>query len=241
MKDKVFAIVLITLTVLITPSIALAYTQVLGVKDTASGQTKKHEVDVDVGRVNDVKPGKVEIEHKGKKIEVKTGQGTSIIEKPSGKKLTPFQLKKDDRIATFANPNATGSANLILVKPKSATESAKPETRRRAVYGLVREINGNILVVSHPIKDNPRYNVEVVEGTIIKIKGLEAATIGNIKAGDRVTAVGNWSGDNLIAKKVHVIGGRAIGLLERIATGSATPSASLSPSPFSSPEISPTP
>lgn len=224
---------LMILAVIIAPTAILAYPQVLGKKEGFN-------VDVNVGKVENVKPPRVEFRSQGRTIEIEATKSTRIIEKPSGKKITPAQIKKNDHIATFANPNATSSANLILVKPATGSAEVR-ETRRRAVYGLVREINGNILVVSQPTRDNPRYNVEVVEGTVIKIKGLAAATIGNIKVGDRVAAVGKWSGDNLVAKRVHVIPGRAIGLLERIATGSATPSASLTPSPSSSPEISPTP
>lgn len=234
MRGKFLILILTVFTLVIFPTNAAAVPQVLGKKEV--------HLDVNVGKIEEVKRGKVGIENKGKKVEITTSEKTTIIEKPNGNKIAPGQLKKGDHVATFANPDATGSANLILVKPKSATDSAKPESRRRAVYGLVRQINGNILLVSHPIKDSPRYNVAVSDGTVIKIKGVENATIGNVKVGDRIAAVGLWAGDNLVAKKVHVIPGKAIGLLEKGASGSATPfatpSASISPSATVEPSAS---
>lgn len=200
-----------------------------GKKDSPPGQENKQEVKVNVGRVDKVLPGKIQGQSRGKKFEVNTDQNTQIVEKPSGKKLNLGQLKRGDQIATIADPNATTpSAKLVLVK--QATDSAKPQ-KRRAVYGLVRQIDGNILTVSHPIKDNPRYKVGVAETTTIKIKGLVSPTVADIKVDDRVASVGNWLGDVLVAKRVHVIPGKATGLFGRIATDSATPSATLSASP----------
>jgi hypothetical protein len=234
----------IATSLVILPGVVLAYQQVLG-KQEAPGQIKKQEVEVAVGRVENVKPGKIEVMSRGKKIEVNTATGTAIIEKPSGKPLNLGQLKKNDQIATIATPSATAtiSARLVLVRPAtgSATISATLKPARRAVYGLVREINGNILTVSHPLKDNPRYKVQVIDTTLIKIKGLAAPTLADIKVGDRVAAVGNWSNDILVAKRVHVIPGKAVGLFERISTKSATPSATATPTATLTPTATPTP
>jgi len=235
---KLLIAVLITLSIIIAPTSALAYVQVLGKKDLPPGQEKK--IDVNVGRVEKNNSGKLEINNKGKKVEINTNTDSTIFEKPSGKRIAPGQIKKDDEVATFKKPNdATGSAHLILVKPKKeGTEGAKPETRRRAVYGLVRSVSGNMLVISHPLKDNPRYQVDV-GGALIRIKGIASPTAADIKVGDRVSAVGVWSGDVLAAKMVHVIPGRAIGLLEKVATGSASPTATPSATPTATPSASP--
>jgi hypothetical protein len=228
------------------PAIVLASQQVLG-KQEAPGQIKKQvSVEVNVGRIEEVKPGKIEIKSQGKKIEINTATESAIIEKPSGVKLNLGQLKKNDQIAIIATPSvnlASISARLILIKSatKSATISAALKPTRRAIYGLVREINGNILTVSHPIKDNPRYKVQVIGTTIIKMKGLPSPILGDIKVGDRIAAVGDWSGDILVAKKVHVIPGKAIGLFGRLATKSATPSATASPSATATPSATPKP
>ena len=224
-----------------SPGAVSAYVQVLGEKD-ASGQVKREgkPFDVNVGSVESSKPDKLEITNRGKKIEVHTEKNLKIIETPSGKRIAPGQIKKDDRVATFGAPNdASKSAHLILVKPKHATDSAKPETRRRAVYGLVREIKGNILVISHPLKDDPRYKVAVVDSTLIKKKGVANPTIADIKVGDRVSAVGNWTADLLMAKKVHVIPGHAFGLLQKVATGSASPTATPSATPTATASATP--
>lgn len=230
MKSKILISGLITLSIIIVPTSVSAYVQVLGDKDSASEQGKR--VDVNIGTVKDVKPGKIEIENKGKKLEIFTDKNTRILEKRHGKPTTPGLLKVDDRVAIFGTPSAASkSAHLLLVKPKKDATGSAELARRRAVYGLVREINGNILVISHPLKDDPRYKVGVIDTTVIKKKGIANPTISDIKVGDRVSAVGNWTADLLMAKKVHVIPGHAFGLLQKVATGSATPSATPSASP----------
>lgn len=236
MKSKFLISFLIILELILSPSAASAYVQVLGEKDSAGQATT--EVDVNVGTVEEIGKNKLEIRGKGKKIEILTDKNTRVIEKPSGKRIDFEKIKKEDRIATFATPSAQASksAHIVLVKPKrEGTEGAKPETRRRAIYGLVREINGNILVISHPLKDKARYKVGVVDGTVIKIKDIVSPTIADIHVGDRVAAVGEIVGDVLFVKRVHVIPGKAIGLLERVATRSAT----TSPSPTAIPSVTP--
>ena len=168
-------------------------------------------------------------------------KNTKIVEKPSGKKINQGQLKKDAQIATFEKKKdqATSSADLVIVN--QATPSASLQHKRRAVYGLVRNITGNNIIVSHPIKDNPRYTLKVTESTYIKIKGLANATISDIKIGDRITGVGNWDGDILFVKKIHVIPGKAIGLMQKVATGSASPTATPSAAPTTQPSIFPSP
>src|SRR3989338_1008183 len=246
MKAKLLSILIIIFLILIFPNVIFAYSQVLGKKD-AKGQIKKQEVEVNVGRIEEVESGKIKLKTKEKDIEVNKNKNTKIIEKPSGKKINQGQLKKNSQIATFEKKNnqATSSADLVIVK--QASPSASLQKKRRAVYGLVRSLNGNNIIVSHPIKDNPRYTLLVTKNTYIKIKGLASATISDIKIGDRLTGVGNWEGDVLVVKRIHVIPGKSIGLLEKIATGSASPTATpsaistVSPSVLPSPVISPTP
>ena len=243
MKEKLISIITIILSLAITPGIVLAYPQVLG-KDDAPGQQKKTE-DVNVGQIENVQPGRVEVKSQGKKFDVFTNESTVILEKPNGKPLSVGQLKKNDQIAIFATPsaNATKSARLLLIRSAtgSATTSAGLAAKRRAVYGLIREINGTVLTISHPIKDNPKYQVEVIDLTQIKIKGIAAPTLGDLKVGDRVSAVGIWDGDILVAKIVHVIPGKATGLFNKVGTPSATVTATPSATPTATASATPTP
>ena len=229
MKKRLIPTILIISASLLFPSVIFAYPQVLGKKD-ARGQIKKQEVDVTVGTVEEVGPNKIGVKTKqGQKVEIGTDNNTKFLEKPSGRKLVPGQIKKADMVATVATASAQATISAKLVLVRSATDSAVLK-KRRAVYGLVRSISGNILVVSHPIRDNPRYTIQVVETTSVKIKGFAQATIGDVRVGDRMAAVGNWQDEVLVAKRVHVIPGKAIGLLERVGTRSATPSATATPS-----------
>ena len=241
MKTKFYLLTLtIIFLILLFPSVIFAYSQVLGKKD-AKGQIKKQEVEVNVGRIEEVKPEKIIVKTKDKNIEVNTNKNTKIVEKPSGKQINQGQLKKDAQIATFEKKKeqATGSADLVIVN--QATSSASLQQKRRAVYGVVRTITGNNIIVSHPIKDNPRYTLQVTDSTYIKIKGLASATISDIKIGDRITGVGNWDGNILVVKKIHIIPGKAIGLMQKVATDSASTAATSSAVPTIQPSIFPSP
>ena len=130
---------------LLFPSVIFAYPQVLGKKD-ARGQIKKQEVDVTVGTVEEVGPNKIGVKTKqGQKVEIGTDNNTKFLEKPSGRKLVPGQIKKDDMVATVATASAQATISAKLVLVRSATDSAVLK-KRRAVYGLVRSISGNILL-----------------------------------------------------------------------------------------------
>lgn len=236
---NIYILILISFLFSISLASVFAYGQVLGKKD-AKGQIKKQNVEVNVGTVKEVGNDKVKVKTNKKDVEVKTNKNTKIIGKPGNTKLSPGQIKKGDKIATFESKKteATGTPQLMLVK--HATDSAKVK-KRRAVYGLVREIGADTLVVSHPIKDNPRYTIQVTADTYIKIKGMEVATITDIKINDRLAAVGRWNGDVLVVKRIHVIPGKAIGLFEKVATPSAIPSATPSASPTATPSAVPSP
>lgn len=226
MKSKLFGwFFVIGILIVIFPAVIFAYPQVLGSKD-AKGQVKKQTVEVTVGTIGEVNQGKIQVNNNNKKTQINTDQNTKIIEKPSNKKLNFGQLKKDDKIAAIASASASASESAKLIIVKEGTASATAKQNRKAIYGLVREITGDIIVVSHPLKDNPRYRIRVVAGTYIKIKGLASATIADIRVGDRLAAVGEWADDALVVKKIHVIPGKAVGLMERVATKSATASAS---------------
>ena len=70
----------------------------MGKKD-AKGQIKKQEVEVNVGRIEEVKPEKIVVRTKDKNIEVNMDKDTKIVEKPSGKKINQGLLVEIDNIA----------------------------------------------------------------------------------------------------------------------------------------------
>ena len=60
MKAKLLSILIIIFLILIFPNVIFAYSQVLGKKD-AKGQIKKQEVEVNVGRIEEVESGKIKL------------------------------------------------------------------------------------------------------------------------------------------------------------------------------------
>lgn len=166
------------------------------------------------------------------------------------------ELKPNDIVAVISTDNdltSTSGAALkktIKIFVKSASDSA--QTKRQAVYGIISNITGKVITLTHPVQQDKTYTVVTNSQTIIKVKGVEDATLQSLQVDQRISAVGTVDTNGVItAKRIHVIPGLAKGLLKKHPVSSssaglvtalsvtitATPSASISatPSPITSP------
>lgn len=189
-----------------------------------------------VGNVEDIKPDKITIEEKktNKKVEASVDNDTEIIHQNKGPSLNKGKgsinsIKKDDTVAVVSTQSASehkgklGKALKIFVK--EATSSG--QSKRRAIQGVVLSINGTILNIAHQIHRDRTNTVFTDSSTIFKIKGIENGSLANVQVGNRIAAVGEATEGGILAKRVHVIPGKATGIFRRlpVATLSATPSA----------------
>lgn len=219
-----------------------------GKSDQAPGQTKKSKAVV--GTVDTVSSNSVTVSEKAgnKKTEVMIDKTTKVLGQAK-KEMKIGAIKLKDIIAYISTDSATATAGgKLKVKKifvKDASSSA--QLKRRAVQGVITAINGNVLTLAHQIQRDRIYKVVVTGDTSIKMKSTTAtasaglatssATLASLAVGQRIVAVGDLNPDGgIIAKKIHVIPGKATGIFNRLPV--ATPSASLVASPSTTPSAS---
>lgn len=222
--------------------------QVKGVKtksDEPPGQSKKEEKGqkATIGGVQQVTTSSVVVEEKKlkKKTEAIVDQNTQIVGQEK-KTLKLNAIKPKDLVAIISTESAVATppgflkkALKIFVKP--ATPSA--QLKRRAVYGVITGISGQIITLAHPTQRERVYSLLANEQTVIKIKGVVDATFADLAVGQRIAAVGDLNESGvLVAKRIHIIPGKATGIFERYPV--ATPTAILTITPTTTPSASPT-
>ena len=210
-----------------------------------SGQRK--EKPLISGQVDTIGTNSVVVKEKaGSKKEIKLDAQTKIV--GSNKKTLPLHsLKLTDSIILTSTQSATATESGIRAKKifvKDATASA--QMKRRAVQGIISSIAGNTLTLRHQVQSERTYAVVVSTTTVITQKDATgSATLASLAVGQRVIAVGDVSGESILAKKIHIIPGKATGLMNKqpvaspVATGSASPSPTASASATASPSASP--
>lgn len=202
------------------------------------GQDKKQEALI--GNVDSLTNSSVIVEEKkGNKTETQIDKTTKVVGKDK-KTLRLNQLKLKDKVAIIStdSANATGSgkkkALKIFVKQLNATESA--ELKKRAVHGIIQSMSGSLLTVVHQIQQDRATNVLINSATVIKSKNQTATGSASLQVGQRIVALGDPQTDgSLLAKRIHVIPGKAKGVFKRFNV--ATPSATISPSASASPTL----
>ena len=208
---------------------------VLGVKDKAEGQAVGKNR-VTIGNVESVTGNKVVLEEKKtkQKTEVVLDEETKLIGK-NKRLLNLDQIKLKDKIAIISSESAelatAGGKIRKTIRVFVRQESQAQEGKRRAVQGIISNLEGNQITLVHQIHQDRVYQLSFNSQTVIKIKGVANATAANLEVGQRMVAVGSLDENGLIvAKKIHVIPGQATGVFEKV-TPTATPTAVLTPSP----------
>lgn len=143
---------------------------------------------------------------------------------------------KEDEISTKSGK----LTKLEKVMIKEATVSA--QGKRRAVHGIITSIDGSLITLVHQIHRDRSYQVETNSSTVIKSKDATASA--SLAVEIRIVAVGDLNTSGVIvAKRIHIIPGKAIGIFKKnpLASSSALPSPSTTAAPSASPEPSPSP
>ena len=237
-------LLLVLLFIVVTP----LYGQ--GKSDQSPGQQKKEEKTagqkVTIGSVDKVTENSVTVENKKdkQKTEALIDKATKLIG-ANNKPVKLGALKLKDLIAIISSDSAaaTSGGKLKVKKIFVKEASSSAQLKRRAVMGVITNIQGNTLTLTHQIQRDRTYTVIVSEQTIIHQKTSEAsgsATLASLSVGMRIAAVGDLNeGGGIIAKRIHIIPGKATGVFNK--NPPSTPSASLiaSPSGSSSPSASP--
>lgn len=223
--------------------------QVQGIKDPP-GQVKSNSSSGQavVGNVEETTPN-LKVTGKDKKtMEIQVDKNTKIINQ-NKKEVKLNSLKKSDLTAIISdNETATNSKQLkkaLKIYVRDATTSAQIQSKRKAISGVIQSVSGNLITLTHQIQTDRVYQLYVSSTTIVKIKDLPTATIADLKAGQRIAAVGDLNEENqLTAKRIHVIPGKATGVFNKYPTSAPTatpPSGTLITTPTATPSGSLTP
>lgn len=219
-----------------------------------SGKGNSHSDNVVVGKVEEVKNNQITVEDKkGKrKVDAEVDKQTEIIHQ-SNKGPSPNKgrgsinsIKKEDKVALISDDEEGTEGGKVkkLVRVFVKEASAAAQSKRRAVQGVITEINGLTLTIAHQTHRERIYQVTADASTLIKFKGVQDATFSSLQVGQRIAAVGDLiDGGGILAKRIHVIPGKAKGIFRRfpVATSSALPSASASATPTASASATPDP
>ena len=224
MKRLIFSLILTLGLVLESSSLAQAE-EVLSVQDTLNqlkakvssraAEAKNPKVAAVSGTVEKISSPNFTLKAKsGQSVEVKTDAKT----KYTGK-MNFTDLKVGGKVSVVKD-----SSNLAKI---AAIQKIKPE-KKRAVFGEVEAIVGQTLTLHHVKNPNQKFTVLISDQTQLKVKGVDKATLANVKVGDKVTASGTVDEKGVItAKRLFVVPGKFKGL-EKPATPAAKPATSSS-------------
>lgn len=192
-----------------------------------------------VGILSEVTDSTLQITNRaGKEDMVATTKDTQYVRTAGGKRTN---IKFEDLvIGDFIVAMGYRNGNNILEARRVIAYDKSPIAQRRAVYGIVKENTKGALTIEHP-KTKEVWTITTDKKTVITKKTdgkIQEVDIKDVQAGDRVTAAGILDpkkDKTLVTRRIHVIPGKAEGLIKPV----ATPKPSPSPKPKSSPSPSP--
>lgn len=164
-----------------------------------------------------------------------------IVKKLGVKALKELLAENSSASGLLKNKNkiATGSGLLKHEKWLVKFATAGATLKRRAVSGVITDVSAGMITVSHLVQRDRVSTIYYNLDTIITTKDSRTASASALVVGARVAAVGEITSDGLLAKRIHVIPGKATGafLKNPVASKSAdvdltpptTPSATLTP------------
>ncbi len=221
-----------------------------GKTETAPGQNKVQEKStkrVFIGSLENIGTSSITIGDKkeNKKTEAEIDENTKIFGQDK-KELKIGTLKLKELIALISTDSGNMSSSGAKLKiqkvfVKQASESA--QSKRKAVQGVIIDISGNTITVAHQIQRERTYTVLITSETYIQTKSSESSNSATLSAsgsasvnltslqvGQRIVAVGDLNETGgIIAKRIHIIPGKASGIFKKLPV--STPSASLIASP----------
>jgi hypothetical protein len=154
---------------------------------------------------------------------------------PKQAKLSVGTLK--DLIALESTKSAQRPPGVKMTKLDITEASSGATLSRRAVSGVITAVDGTTITVSHLIHRERTWTVLVNAQTVITGKDVATGSA-TLTVGMRIAAVGQPTDLGLLAERIHIIPGKAIGVWKRFPV--ATSSAQVSPTPVASPSASPT-
>ncbi|MBI4067550.1 hypothetical protein HY407_04150 [Candidatus Gottesmanbacteria bacterium] len=156
------------------------------------------------------------------------GKKIGLAESPPKNKLGSEKIKNIiSKLNTQGDGSTAGKLKAKKVKVSEASPAA--QLKRHAVFGIITALGDGTITLVHQIQRERTYQVLVDDLTEYKIKGITDATFADLTLGLRIAAVGTPTSDGLLAKRIHVVPGKAVGVFSKQPI--ATPSGSLTTTP----------
>ncbi len=196
---------------------------VLGKSDSAPGQIKD---------VPPVKPQKEEKDNGNSNNKVNTEIITEFLQ-TNTEKSKPVKigsLKVKEILSLEATDSSTLKNSLKLQKMEAKEASSSAQLKRHAVSGIITAVSGGIISISHQIQHRT-YLIYVNESTVVSMKNFKNALPSDLIVGMRIAAVGEPVDDGILAKLIHVIPGKAIGVFNKQPAATEEGDILLTPSP----------
>ncbi len=223
-------------------TVVLGASGVLGTSATAPGQVKKPEVKnnpktatapaTNVVKVNPENANKSDV--------------TVINAFRQTKSETPKTVKLGlTKITQILSSEATGSSlpknSLKLERLEAREATPATQLKRHAVAGIITSISGDVITLSHQIQQDRTFLVYINSFTTISIKNTESASVSALTTGMRIAAVGEPVNEGILAKLIHVIPGKAIGVFNKQPVATDGGAVLLTPSPIATVSATPIP
>lgn len=123
-----------------------------------------------------------------------------------------------DKIKGLLQKTSTASATLKktvkIIKAQANIATTSAVLKRRAVSGVITAISGGTITLEHQTQTNKVTTVYFNSQTVITGKDLTGSGSASLKVGLRIAAVGEPADNGILAKRIHIIPGKAIGLFE---------------------------
>lgn len=171
-----------------------------------------------VGKIDSVNSSSLTIGTiNSKKETIQIDKDTKIIGE-NNKQIQVSMLDPSQIVAVVKAQNKTGDSSASGSPSEKALKIYVKENnqvrKRNSVQGVVLSINENFLTLIHQVQNNRQYQIVIDENTRYKVKGVENATIADVKTGFRIIVIGDNNDDSSItAKMIHVIPAVAEGIL----------------------------
>jgi hypothetical protein len=219
---------------------------VLGKSDSAPGQLKKATTTANTKANQQTDTVKSKTTATEKTRETTVNPTPKIIsdqvvkflqEKPKPEKPAKIGAgKMKELISLESSRSGIATVSVRIKKMESALASPSSTLKRHAISGVITSVSSSVITISHQTQTGRVNTIYFNASTVITVKGSTIGSAGELIIGARIAAVGEPADDGLLAKRIHVIPGKATGVFNRhpVATGGAglaaspTPSASVS-------------
>lgn len=159
-------------------------------------------------------------------VNEKEAKVKSFLTSVETKRLTKVGVKAIRELQTASSTNSATLTKQQIKKLESTVASTGATLKRHAISGVITSVGEGQITISHQIQTDRVNTIYYNASTAVAIKGIINATTSDLAAGMRIAVVGELVDGILLAKRIHVIPGKAKGVIKKLPV--ASPSAAIS-------------